>query len=149
MRQLALTRKGKDVTDFQHITWDPKYTVHVEAIDAQHQELFSLVNQLIDLHESGSAELYPILKDLVDYLSKHFHAEQMVMMEMRYPRYAMHIQEHQAFTEKIQEFLKGYKEQDRNLTTKMLFFLTSWVFSHTKDIDQQYAVYFQKINQKG
>lgn len=137
------------MTEFQHITWDPKYTVHVKAIDIQHQELFSLVNQLIDLHESGSAELYPILKDLVDYLSKHFHAEQMVMTEMGYPKIATHIQHHQAFTEKIHKFLQGYKEQDRNLTQKMLFFLSSWVFSHTKDIDQQYAVFFQKTTQKG
>lgn len=137
------------MTEFQHITWDPKYTVNIEAIDVQHQELFSLVNQLIDLHESGSVELYPIFKNLVDYLSKHFHTEQMAMMKMRYPRFAAHIQQHQAFTEKIHEFLQGYKEQDRNLTQKMLFFLMNWVFSHTTDIDQQYAVYFEKTDKKG
>jgi hemerythrin len=137
------------MTDFEHITWDTKYSVHVEAIDVQHQELFSIVNLLIDLHQSGSTELYPTFKNLVDYLSKHFHAEQMIMSEMRYPRIAAHIQQHQAFTEKIHEFLKGYKEQDRNLTQKMLFFLTNWIFSHTTDIDQQYGSYLQQTAEKG
>ena len=48
---------------FKHIEWDKKYSVHVEIIDTQHQELFSIVNRIIDLYESGSNEYYPELRD--------------------------------------------------------------------------------------
>ena len=132
------------MSDFQRIAWDPIYSVQVKTIDAQHQELFSIVNQLIDLHESGSADMYPVFKRLVDYLSRHFHAEQMHMKQMKYPMIGLHIQEHTAFTEKIQEFLGRYQEGDRELSRKMLVFLSDWVFSHTTNVDIKYAAFSRR-----
>jgi hemerythrin len=130
--------------DFQHIIWDPKYSVKVPAIDSQHQQLFFIMNRLIDTYEGGSSDLYPILKDLVDYLSKHFHAEQLLMTEMRFPRISAHMEEHQAFTDKVMSFLDKFKEQDRDLVQKMLLFLSNWIFTHTTSMDMQYAAHFQK-----
>ncbi len=126
-----------------HIIWDPKYSVHVDEIDAQHQELFSTVNHLIDLHADNSGELYPVLKRLVDYLSRHFRTEQKHMMEMGFPDLARHIREHQLFTDKVQEFLGQYRDQDENLIHSMLLFLRHWIHSHTTTIDMKYADYFK------
>jgi len=130
-----------------HIVWDPQFSVQVEEIDAQHQELFSTVNHLIDLHAGNSKELYPVLKRLVDYLSQHFRTEQKLMMEMGYPDLARHIKEHQLFTDKVQEFLGQYREQDKTLIHSMLLFLRHWVHSHTTTIDMKYADYLKNREQ--
>lgn len=42
---------------FRRLVWDPQYTVHDETLDAQHQELFRITNNLLDLYEQGSVAL--------------------------------------------------------------------------------------------
>jgi len=48
------------------ITWDPVYSVHVEALDAQHRKLFDIANHLIDVFESSEDDLLSVLNDLVE-----------------------------------------------------------------------------------
>ncbi len=126
------------------ITWIPKYSVAVEAIDAQHRKLFDTMNHLLDVFESDSGDPFPVIKELVDYLSIHFHAEHMVMAEARYPDFAGHMQEHKKFTTRTEQFLKGYKEQNQEVTFDMVVFLRDWVFGHTCGIDQGYGDYLRK-----
>ena len=126
------------------ISWNPTYSVHVEIIDAQHRILFEAVNRLINIFESRSGDLLPTIKDLIDYLSVHFHQEHMVMRNANYPNFLSHSQDHQKFTEKIEEFLKGYKEGDRDLGYNMVVFLKDWVRDHTQILDVQYGEYLLK-----
>jgi hemerythrin len=130
------------------ITWDPIYSVHVEVLDAQHRKLFDAVNQLMDVFESGSGDFLSVIKDLIDYLSVHFHQEHMVMRNADYPNFLSHSKEHQKFTEKIQEFLKGYKEGDKNLGQNMVVFLKDWVRDHTAKLDVKYGEYLRKSAEK-
>ena len=126
------------------INWDPIYSVHVEVLDAQHRKLFEAVNRLINVFESGSGDFLPTIKDLVDYLSVHFHQEHMVMRNANYPNFLSHSKEHQKFTEKIKGFLEEYKEGDENLGQNMVVFLKDWVRDHTKILDVQYGEYLLK-----
>lgn len=130
------------------ITWDPIYSVHVEALDDQHRKLFDAVNQLMDVFESGSGDFLPVIKDLIDYLSIHFHHEHMVMRNANYPNLLSHSQEHQKFTDKIGEFLKGYKEGDRDLGLNMMIYLKDWVRDHTIGLDLQYGKYLRMNAEK-
>lgn len=130
------------------ITWDPIYSVHVEDLDAQHKKLFAAVNQLMDVFESGSDDFLSVIKDLIDYLSVHFHQEHMVMRNANYPNFLSHSKEHQRFTEKIQEFLKGYQGGDENLGLNMVVFLKDWVRDHTQKLDVQYGEYLRKNAEK-
>ncbi|HQK79015.1 MAG TPA: bacteriohemerythrin [Syntrophales bacterium] len=123
----------------EHIVWDPKFSIHIDEIDAQHRELFAAVNELIDLLAGSGGELYPVMKKLVDYLSRHFRAEQKLMIETGYPYYARHVGEHRLFTDKVEEFLGKYKEQDKSLIQAMVLFLRHWFYSHTTTIDMKFA----------
>lgn len=40
----------------EHIVWDPKFSIHIDEIDARHRELFATVNELIDLRAGGGGE---------------------------------------------------------------------------------------------
>ena len=73
---------------FKRLVWDPKYTVHVEELDAQHRKLFTITNDILDLYENRPGELLPSLQDLVEYSCTHFRSENAVMIESNYPDYA-------------------------------------------------------------
>jgi hemerythrin len=133
---------------FEHITWEQKYTVHDDAIDIQHQKLFAITNRLIDLHESGSNECYAIIEELVVYLSQHFQAEHLIMMKSNYWAYEKHHQEHQKFIEKVELFLRDYREKKEHLTFDMIVFLRDWIFSHTTSLDLKYGEHLLNLQRK-
>ena len=126
-----------------HITWEPKYSVHLEELDAQHRKLFEITNELVDAWEGGG-DAFPVLKALVDYLSIHFHTEHMAMKKAEYPGFLGHSHEHQAFNEKMGDFIKSYRDESPTLMSDMVVYLRNWVFTHTCEIDQVYGRYFQK-----
>ncbi len=121
------------------ITWNPKYSVHVEVVDAQHRELFSIMNRLADLYESGSEDLFPVLQDLVQYATEHFHAENMIMLKAVYPGFRDHNAEHSQFIDSVQGFLTDHKRQDDQLSYRIMVYIRDWLLSHTQQVDMQYA----------
>lgn len=130
------------------LKWEPVYSVHIEILDTQHQKLFAIVNNLIDVFESGSGNFLSIIDDLTKYLSVHFHEEHLVMMRANYPGFLSHSKEHQKFTEKIEEFLGAYKKNDEDLGLNMVTFMKEWVRDHTTKMDMQYAEYLLKNTEK-
>lgn len=122
-----------------HIIWEPRYSVHVEELDAQHRRLFEITNGLVDAWEGDSPDAFSALKALVDYLSLHFHTEHMVMKRSEYPGLAGHSQEHGEFNRKMGEFIRGYREERQTLMFDMVVFLRNWVLTHTCEIDQAYG----------
>ena len=124
---------------FSRLAWEPKYTVHVEELDAEHQKLFNITNNILDLYEKGSAELYPSLQGLVDYLCAHIRSENAVMISCDYPGYAEQNAQHAEFVDTMLSFLKSYKENDKDLTLKILSYLHNWIYSHTVIMDLKYG----------
>jgi hemerythrin len=124
---------------FNRLVWDPKYTVHVEELDAQHQKLFNITNNILDLYENGSGELYSSLQGLVEYACTHFRSENKVMIEANYRDYAEQNSQHAAFIDEMGNFLKSYKETDKELTYKILSYLHQWIYSHTVIMDLKYG----------
>jgi hemerythrin-like metal-binding protein len=134
-------RGGMVMKELSRMQWEPKYSVNVEEMDAQHRKLFDVLNHLVDIFEGDTDDLLPVIDDLVKYLSYHFHQELMVMKNADYPGFLSHSQEHQKFTEQVHVFLKSYKAGDKNLASEMLSFLSTWVRNHTLKVDKQYGNY--------
>jgi hemerythrin len=136
--------EGICMDKFKHITWDPKFTVHIEEIDAQHRNLFDIANQLIDIYESNSNECHKIIEKLVEYISIHFHTEQKIMMKSNYPAFNQHVREHDKFIDKVGEFLQSYRKMEENLSANVITFLSEWIYSHTTSLDLKYAEHLLK-----
>jgi hemerythrin-like metal-binding protein len=132
----------------EHIVWHPGYSVQIKAIDEQHQHLFGIVNTLIDLHQHGSDDLLPTFHGLVDFVSQHFHTEQMAMKKMKYPWLSEHIAQHETFSERVLTFLKDFQADDVELTLNMIRFLSNWVTNHTLNVDLKYRDYMLKYRFK-
>ncbi|MHB8907420.1 MAG: bacteriohemerythrin [Syntrophales bacterium] len=134
---------------FKRLVWGPEYTVHVEELDVQHRNLFRITNNVLALYEDGSGELYPLLKDLVEYLCTHIRSENAVMIKCNYPDYAEQDSQHADFIDKMQSFLKSYKEDDKDLTFQMLSYLHGWIYSHTTTMDLKYGQYLVRTRAEG
>ena len=80
----------------QTIKWDESLTVGSAGIDAQHQYLFNLANELVTSLESGSANLqsHEALKALEAYVREHFRDEEAVIATCNPDGLEAHQQKH-------------------------------------------------------
>lgn len=130
------------------IHWNPIYSVHVDRLDNQHRKIFDIANHLIDVFESGSDDFLSVINELVDYVTVHFHDEQVVMMNAKFPGLSIQTREHDQFIEKVEGFLKDYDEGNKDLGFKMVVFLRDWINNHTTKMDMEYAKYLLKNSAK-
>lgn len=74
------------------ITWEDTFKTGNPSVDAQHIELFAMINTLHDaiVARRGSEVLGPTLDKLGAYVVKHFQNEEALMRAKRYPGYADH-----------------------------------------------------------
>ena len=88
-----------------HITWHDEYNVNVSEIDAQHQNLARLVNELNEAVELGLKfkVLRKKLSELITNTRIHFDTEEELMQLNDYPHYAEHKAEHDALTSYLED----------------------------------------------
>lgn len=116
------------------IQWDRSLAVGVAIIDAQHQELFRMVNGLMDALVKGQpkAELEHLLSFLGTYVVQHFGAEERLMAQYRYPEAARHQQQHAEF---VKAFTAAKADFDRTGATAAMSiavnrFVCTWLREH-------------------
>jgi len=129
-------------------TWNASYSVKVKRFDEDHQQLFSILNQLHDGMKAGRGNdiLHDVLINLLRYTERHFTAEEAVMKELGYPQLPAHTEQHRKFTAKIRETAHQYKAGAICLSLDMLDFLTKWLSQHIVGVDKQYSDF---MNAKG
>ena len=95
----ALARgKGLRAQEGSLALWTEALSVGVPEIDAQHRELFSRVERLLEASlRDDRSRVAPLLEFLRDYVAVHFEAEERLMLEQRYPGYRLHKAEHDRF----------------------------------------------------
>lgn len=129
-------------------TWNPTYSVKVKRFDEEHQQLFSIINELHAGMSSGHGKevLHDVLIKLLRYTERHFTAEEAVMKELGYPALSAQIEQHRKFTNKIKEVAEQYKAGTIGLSIDVLDFLTKWLSQHIVGVDKQYSDF---MNAKG
>lgn len=122
------------------IQWSEDLATGLPRIDAQHQELFGRINNLLEACNKGKGkeEVRTVIKFLEDYVVTHFAEEERHMVNFRYPAYQQHKSEHLAFLEKFSK-LKDHLESDgigltTVITTNQL--LVDWLKNHIRRIDK-------------
>ena len=78
------------------IEFDPVLLTGVDAIDAQHRELFERIGQLLEASRSRRSreEVVRLLEFLGQYVVEHFAAEELTMATTGYPKLEGHRAEH-------------------------------------------------------
>ena len=95
-------------------SWEESYSVGISQLDAQHIELFRLVDEFteaIENHEPLDIE-YSVAK-LDVYTLYHFVCEEHMMKKYGYPEFEQQLTEHEEFKRRVREFRERLN-QDKN-----------------------------------
>lgn len=121
------------------MTWDESLRTGDKTVDAQHQSLFKLVNDLHDAIVAGKAKeaLDGTLNALTRYCVEHFRAEESLMQRSGYPAFADHKAKHDELTKKATETVDDFRSGRLVLAISLSQFLADWLKTHIRGEDQK------------
>jgi hemerythrin len=125
--------------------WKDSYSVHVQSIDGQHQNLFRMAGELHRAMSAGDSKLVlaKLLDKLVDYTAVHFAHEERLMQSAKYPDFAAHKAAHDELTRQVLKFQEDFKAGRIAIGISLLQFLKSWLEKHIQETDKKYTPYLQ------
>jgi len=125
---------------------DPKYSIGIDAMDAQHARWIQLIEEF---RAAGSEHLLdPIgieaakqaLEQLLSYTRTHFASEEKLLADHKYPGLASHKQRHQELEAAVIKLHDEINAHKTNVTPlKLNLFITVWLMEHITQEDDKYA----------
>jgi len=121
--------------------WDGRYRVGVHSIDAQHQALFGIAQELYLAMSSGQGKsaIGRTLDRLAAYTSSHFAHEERLMQLHGYPELGAHQTEHRAFRAEIERLQSEFRSGRATMMVQVLQLLKGWLADHIQKSDQRLA----------
>jgi hemerythrin-like metal-binding protein len=128
--------------------WQNTFSVGVPELDEHHHHLFDLLNKAHDTCLQGMQEdVYSnIVKELAEYATYHFNAEELFMEQHAYPNLAAHREEHIQLANKIADSSKLMSSGHgvgRIEMIELTAFLIDWLFHHILEVDMHYSKLLQ------
>ena len=125
--------------------WTDQYSVHVAALDRQHQELFNTINELNEALSSGYGEkaVDTVLMKLEFYCRSHFAAEEKLLELNGYPGLAEHRLRHQEFARRLDGLIKSHRAGQVGVAVALMMFLTAWMREHILGVDKSYIAHLE------
>lgn len=129
-------------------TWNSSYSVGVRRFDSEHQQLFSIMNELYDGMKAGRGKevMATTLKKLIRYTEQHFSGEEAVMGRAGYAELNSQIVQHRQFTGKMKDFEAQFHAGAVGLSVGLLDYLRDWLTTHISVADKRYTAF---LNGKG
>ena len=124
--------------------WNDSYSVGIPHLDAQHKQLFALIQELHSAMLKGQARaaIGGILDRLIDYTVKHFTAEEATMRNKNYAGLPQHKMIHDQFTSQVKKFQQDYKSGVLSVNMDVMNMLQHWLVDHIQGTDMKYASVF-------
>lgn len=117
--------------------WQPAFSIGDPSLDAQHQALFELANELAASVTDG--ELKRHVMQLYKHVREHFREEESFMAEVDYPAYLNHVGMHDLMLAKLvrlsEEINRGEWSADH-----LAHFMQTWI-GHIREADMQVKEY--------
>ena len=123
--------------------WKEEYKLGNEVIDAQHEELFHKIEELLMIAMTGDEvsnrnECTTLLDFLVSYTVHHFETEEALQKELGYISYPQHARIHREFTNTILTYKeKVEKDFSKEILKKLVGTLMTWLTMHVCDCDKK------------
>ena len=123
----------------------PEYYIGIKMIDEQHKQLFKYADEAYELlNDEFTPDKYDrvdiLLEKLYDYTVKHLADEEAYMESIHYNKLFTQKAQHQAFIEKLDEFMESHNKEEENQDEqimKILTYLTEWLVNHILYVDGQ------------
>lgn len=121
------------------LTWSNQYSIGNEQIDAEHQELFRLINSFHSLwqEKQNRPTIARLLNLLVAYADTHFQHEESIMAAAGFPKLDEHAKIHEAMIDKIFQLQQSYEDGNLHLEMDTMKFVKAWLIEHILENDYQ------------
>jgi hemerythrin len=126
--------------------WSPDYSVNVNTIDEQHQELIRILNRLfvaVSRQEDDEA-IVATLDALTDCTKSHFALEEQLMQQANYKDLEAHKKEHKKLLEQLDLLRQKQALKQEHLYFEILGFVKTWLKGHIVGVDMKYSPAMQK-----
>ena len=119
------------------INWRDGFSVGVEAVDHEHKELISLINELDDHMQSRCDHdtVVETLGEIYAQIAAHFALEEKIMRNARYPHFDSHKLDHETLLDDLLEIIDAVEDDgsyDRQLLSQDL---DRWFSDHFRTHD--------------
>jgi len=123
-------------------TWQDKFSVGIDVIDADHKVLVDLIDQLHGAFVNGNLDetVNSVLAALVDYTEYHFAREEAMLAAAGYAELAAHKRAHAALRHQLDEIYDRFLSGDASgkMGNEVLAFLHDWLYFHILEQDKGY-----------
>ena len=111
--------------------WSAKYSIGNAQIDAEHQRLIELANDVATFAGSGEKllRIKGAIVALYDYVKIHFQHEEEYMLQLGYPQYEEHQKLHEGIIAEMNAIMKHSGNLDM-LVYKFKRLMNAWVLEH-------------------
>ena len=131
------------------LEWSERFSVGVAALDDDHKRLISIIDKLFTAHRDGtlSAEVSPILEELITYTDEHFEHEEDLLRQHAYPGLREQELAHQRFVTSVLKVRLDWNDGESEASVlKLAGLLKGWLVEHIVGMDRQFMDY---LNQRG
>lgn len=132
------------------VNWHDHYSVGIASIDAEHQKLIGLIN---DLHAAmlegrGKDVIGKTLDGLASYTVSHFAHEEKLMQLHRFPGFEQHKAEHDKLIGKVKVLQQNFRLGKASVSVEVMTFLQDWLIGHIVGMDKHYAAFMHAAGVK-
>ena len=128
------------------LSWSNQYLIGTGVIDAEHQELFHLVNNFHSLWAEKHAphDIAKVLNQLIIYAERHFRHEEDIMAAAGYAKLEQHKAVHDVMIERIFKLQQSYEDKSLHLEMDTMKFVKSWLIDHILQEDYLFRDFLQR-----
>lgn len=124
--------------------WSERLATGIPSIDRQHQQLFTMVNQLHESFLQGDPreQVAESLAFLLEFTEDHFQAEEDHMQRLGYPGYRAHVEDHARLAAQVRA-LKGEQDAGQPVIEAVTTLLSTWLNHHIFEVDLAYVSFMK------
>ena len=128
------------------LKWKDDLSLGHSRIDAQHQSLFDMANQLVKavFYESPQSRIDGLLDALVPLVQEHFTFEESVMRKNKCPDLNKHVREHKKLSKRLDHLIDRYRTGGLASFILLQFVSQELMKNHLIKTDQTYSTWFQE-----
>jgi hemerythrin len=89
------------------ITWKPEFSVGVESVDFEHEQMIKLINEIYDEMQThrDADSIEQFIGDVHFAISAHFALEERLMRDASYPEFEAHKEDHEELLDQLRDLM--------------------------------------------
>lgn len=138
---------GDEGDGLMFVDWNRDWETGYGEIDEDHRGLFAALNSLHEAYSRSLSheETLSRLDALIEMGECHFKREEAHMKRHRFPGLSVHRREHRELLEQARFLEKSFREEDVELSAKLMDFLKQWVCEHQEGADREYYNFLRRL----